>query len=92
MARTSTGCRFSNRLLVARKESGGTRSVKDKQVQGPMFSRRHSLRVTTNKMKKRGMREKEKERKMTEHRLCPRLFVGIDNNLIMTRVTQGPGR
>lgn len=57
VARIPAGCRFSNRLLTAGKESGGLRSVEDKQVQGPMSSRRHSLHGAMNEMKEHDGRE-----------------------------------
>jgi len=57
VARIPAGCRFSNRLLTAGKESGGLRLVEDKQVQGPMSSSRHSLHGATNEMKERDGRE-----------------------------------
>lgn len=53
------GCHFSNRLLAAEKESGGSSSVEDKQVQGPMSSHRHSLRTVRCERDERASRTME---------------------------------
>lgn len=66
---------------TAGKESGGLRLVEDKQVQGPMSSRRHSLHGATNEMKERDGRERYDE---GFARIVSETFRREDNNLIMT--------
>lgn len=58
------GCRFSNRLLAAGKESGGLSSVEDKQVQGPMFS--HQTFSTRGAMRCERDERASRAREMTE--------------------------